>query len=128
MVFDSSYPCFRDFDSVIPTLFVRIKPYVMGFFNPSYVLGKVMINKPNLVLNRNMSCFNVVFRNRRILSASWCYISFMVFNSICHRKWTESGKCSKRGDKIKYGVSLQMFCIILYINVHPYKLPFNNRK
>ena len=61
---------FRDFNSVIPTLVVRIKPYVTGFFNPLCVAVKIMINKPNLVLNRNVSCFNVVFRNRRILNAS----------------------------------------------------------
>ena len=94
MVFDSLHSCYRDFDSVIPTLFVRIKPYVRGLFNPSCVPGKVMINKTNLVLNRNVSCFNVVFRNRRVVSASKRYISFMVFNSLFYRNI--SGKCSKR--------------------------------
>ena len=44
--------------------------WLRGFFNLSCVAVKIMVNKPNLVLNRNVSCFNVVFRNRRILNAS----------------------------------------------------------
>ena len=61
MVFNSLHPCFRDFDSVIPALVLRIKPYVNDFFNPSSVPGKAMISKPNLALNRNVSFFIVVF-------------------------------------------------------------------
>ena len=34
---------------------------VNDFFNPSSVPGKAMISKPNLALNRNVSCFIVVF-------------------------------------------------------------------
>ena len=57
MLFDSRHSCGRNFNSVISIDVIRNKSNVAGFFNPSCVTGRVIIYIPNLVLNRNLSCF-----------------------------------------------------------------------
>ena len=57
MLFDSRHSCVRNFNSVISIDVIRNKSNVVGFSNPSCVTGRVVIYIPNLVLNRNLSCF-----------------------------------------------------------------------
>ena len=61
MFFDSRHPRVRNFNSVISIDVIRINSYVAGFFNPSCVTGRVIINISILVLNRKMSCFIGVY-------------------------------------------------------------------
>ena len=85
MLFDRTHPChpIRNFDFVISIDVIRMKSYVDGFFNPTCVTVRIMINKTQpgpkqeqFLLQRR------VLKSRSILRASKLYISSMLFNSL----------------------------------------------
>ena len=50
--FDRGHPCFRNFNSTIPVDVIRVKSYVNSFLDPTYVRGRISINKLDLIPDR----------------------------------------------------------------------------
>jgi len=61
--FDRGYPCFRNFNSIIPVDVIRVKFYVNSLLDPTCVPVRISINKLDLIPDRIVAGLVCVFRN-----------------------------------------------------------------
>ena len=85
VLFYRRYPSFRNFDSTISIVVIRMKSYMDSLFDPTCVPVRVTINKLNFFPSRKMPCFVCVLRNCRGLHTSKPYISAVFFFPVLRR-------------------------------------------
>ena len=72
--YDRGHPCFRNFNSTIPVDVIRVKSYVNSFLDPTYVRGRISINKLDLIPDRIVAGLVGVFRNGGGLGTGESYV------------------------------------------------------